>query len=273
MKSITERLEQAENFLDRGKNRKYFNSILLGAALAFLYPNLDKIVEYKAPPIQEFREELKKPYSGRKNDVLSLETITDDNLKKEIKKRLDEIKISDFEKIVKRINEYDPIIEGSSATHDIDDYLVAGVIYQESTGNRRAISPRGAMGLMQLTANTVEEVVKKYIKVDKKVDKKFTKENIFIPKYNIEIGTRYLSALIDMYEGNIIFGLAAYNMGPGAVDDVLRMRKLKPGEANYHNIKYLLTPETRAFIPKVFSNVLKMREGHVFGKDKIARVY
>ena len=69
-----------------------------------------------------------------------------------------------------------------------------------------------------------------------------------------------------MYGGNVILGLAAYNEGPTAVNDILRMRNLKPGEANWHNIKYLLSRETREFIPKVFSKALKIKEHYVFRK-------
>src|SRR3989344_4420298 len=268
MKSLNERLGETERILDRGKNRRYFNGILLGTLLALSYPNLNKIAEYKVPLIQqEFREEIKKPYSGRKNDVFSLEAIADNNLRKEIVNKTNEINANDFYKIARRISRFNPIIEYFSEAHNVDDALVAGIIYQESLGNPRARSRKGALGLMQLMASTAKEVAHKpNIKKNRKMS---TRDKIIIPEYNLEIGTRYLSALIKMYEGNIILGLAAYNSGPTTVNDILRMRNLKPKEANWHNIRYLLPRETRDYIPKVFSKVLKMRGGHTSGIDKI----
>ena len=269
MKSLNERLEESEKILDRGKNRNYFNGILLGILLALSYPSLNKITEYKVPLIQQgFREELKKSYSGRKDDVFSLEAITDDNLRKEIVDKTNEINANDFYKIARRISRFNPIIEYFSEAHNVDDALVAGVIYQESLGNPIARSRKGALGLMQLMRDNAKEVAYKYNHGEKN-RKMSTRDKIIIPEYNIEIGTRYLSALIDMYEGNIILGLAAYNSGPTTVKDILRMRNLKPKEANWHNIRYLLPKETRDYIPKVFSKVLKMREGHTSGIDKI----
>src|SRR3989344_3721138 len=231
MKSLNERLEESEKILDRGKNRRYLNGALLGILLALSYPSLNKITEYKVPLIQQgFREELKKSYSGRKDDVFSLEAITDDNLRKEI---VDEINANDFYKIARRISRFNPIIEYFSEAHNIDDALVAGVIYQESLGDPRARSRKGALGLMQIMASTAKEVAHKpNIKKNRKMS---TRDKIIIPEYNIEIGTRYLSALIKMYEGNIILGLAAYNSGPTTVNDILRMRNLKTKEANWHN--------------------------------------
>lgn len=271
MKSINERIEQAERILDRGKNRKCFNGILLGTLLALSYPNLDRISEYKVPSIQEFREEIKKPsYNGKKDEVFSLEAIADEGLKSEIEKKLDEIESYDFKRIIRKIDRYNPIIESFSEAFNIDHYLIAGVMYQESNGNKKAISSKGAMGLMQVTVDAVKDVIHKYSKGE---NKKFAKDKIFIPEYNIEIGTRYLSALIDMYKGNVILGLAAYNMGPTAVNEILKMRDMKPEEANWHNMKYLFPRQTREYIPKVFSKVLKMRENYSSNKENKDSVY
>ncbi len=275
MKSLNERIEGAEIFLDKGRNRrKYFNGILIGTLLALSYPSLNKITEYKVPSIQEFRKELRKPYNGRRDDVFSLEAITDDSLRIAVVNHYNDIKDSDVEKVVGRIDgRFRNIIDHASDNYNLDPILVKGLAYQESTGDPRAISPKGALGLMQIMPNTVYEIIRKYLKNDKIKQeiipkRRILKERVMAPKYNIEMGASYLSGLIDMYDGNVILGLAAYNLGPSEVNGILKMASMKPEEAHWHKIKYLLPRETREFIPKVFSKALKIRENYMHNKDK-----
>lgn len=80
--------------------------------------------------------------------------------------------------------------------------LVHSVIKVESNYNPNAISPKGALGLMQLIPSTA---------------RRFGVSNAFNPVENVEGGARYLRYLLDLYKGDYRLALAAYNAGEGAV--------------------------------------------------------
>ena len=86
--------------------------------------------------------------------------------------------------------------------HDVEPLLVDSVIRVESNYNPYAISPKGAMGLMQLIPGTA---------------RRFGVGNTFEPEQNIEGGVRYLKYLMQLYHGDERLALAAYNAGEGAV--------------------------------------------------------
>lgn len=103
------------------------------------------------------------------------------------------------------------LLREASDTHDIDIELLQALIATESGFDRTAVSPKGAVGLMQLMPDTA----KRYgVSADAKVtvEKKLTD-----PRINVRAGSRYLRYLIDMFPGNLELALAAYNAGEGAV--------------------------------------------------------
>jgi soluble lytic murein transglycosylase-like protein len=98
---------------------------------------------------------------------------------------------------------YEPYVLEYSNRHSLRPELVRAVIQVESGYNARALSPKGAMGLMQLMPNTA-----RMLGVQRPYD----------PEQNIRGGTRYLRLLLDKYDGSEELALAAYNAGSGAVD-------------------------------------------------------
>ena len=98
---------------------------------------------------------------------------------------------------------YEPYVLEHSNKQSLRPALVRAVIQVESGYNPRALSPKGAMGLMQLMPDTA-----RMLGVQRPYD----------PEQNIRGGTRYLRLLLDKYQGNEELALAAYNAGSGAVD-------------------------------------------------------
>ena len=101
---------------------------------------------------------------------------------------------------------YGKIIYDIAVRHSINPHLVAALIHVESAFNPRAVSSKGAYGLMQLLPETARRFgVKK-------------KKDLFDPKKNLEAGVRYLKWLADRFGGDAEKILAAYNAGEGAVE-------------------------------------------------------
>jgi len=97
---------------------------------------------------------------------------------------------------------YEPLVQEHATRQSLRPELVRAVIQVESGYNPRALSPKGAMGLMQLMPATAQSLGVR---------------NPWDPAQNIRGGTDYLRRLIDQYEGNEELALAAYNAGSGAV--------------------------------------------------------
>jgi soluble lytic murein transglycosylase-like protein len=116
---------------------------------------------------------------------------------------------------------YDPLIQEIAERHGVEYALVKAVIQAESGFDRLAVSPKGALGLMQLMPATAAE---------------HQVHDVFRPRDNIEGGVRYLRWLLDRYGGNVPLALAAYNAGPGRVEDAGGVP---------------LIPETREYLARV----------------------
>ena len=94
------------------------------------------------------------------------------------------------------------IIFSKSMKYKIEPSLVSALIKVESNWDHKAVSQRGAKGLMQLMPSTAKDM---------------NVNNPFNPEENIEGGMRYLRYLLDKFDGDIALALAAYNAGPGKI--------------------------------------------------------
>ncbi|MDD5065762.1 MAG: lytic transglycosylase domain-containing protein [bacterium] len=109
------------------------------------------------------------------------------------------------DKIAGKIDEsrYDDLIREKSVKYSIPESLIKSVIRQESAFNEKAVSPKGAKGLMQLMPETAELL---------------GVENVFNPVQNLEGGVRYLKMMMERFNGDLVKALAAYNAGPEVVE-------------------------------------------------------
>lgn len=133
----------------------------------------------------------------------------------------------------------------SAQKNGIDPYLVFAIIKAESKFNPNAISRRGAKGLMQIMDTTGEWGAKEIGFKD------FTKDQLFKPKVNIEIGSWYIARLLKQYNGDIPTLLAAYNAGTG---NVYKWKNNKKYSLDGIIIDYIPFEETRNYIKKVERN-------------------
>jgi soluble lytic murein transglycosylase-like protein len=98
------------------------------------------------------------------------------------------------------------LIHQAALTHSLSPALVEAVARVESGLNPRAVSPKGARGLLQLMPATARRFG---VRTDR----------LFEPEHNLAAGAAYLAWLMERYDDNLDFALAAYNAGEGAVDD------------------------------------------------------
>jgi soluble lytic murein transglycosylase-like protein len=112
-------------------------------------------------------------------------------------------------------DQYDHVISEASRRHGLSFSLLKALIKTESDFDPRAVSSAGARGLMQLMPENI-----KTLKI----------KNPFDPRENIMGGARYLKQLINRFGGKLPLALAAYNAGPGIVEQYQRVPPFKETE-------------------------------------------
>ncbi len=112
--------------------------------------------------------------------------------------------------------------------HRLDLALVMAVMHVESRFHNFAISPAGAIGLMQILPSTGEEVARR------EGIPWHGSQTLLDPATNVRLGTAYLRELSDRYRGDLRAALAAYNWGPGHVDR--RLQTGTPLPTEYPNL-------------------------------------
>jgi soluble lytic murein transglycosylase-like protein len=155
-----------------------------------LYLGADKgYVDIATDQIERFEKDLS-PVVAPTPAVLPQQQIAQDLKPRDLKPQ--DLKPQDLNEVINSISD----------RHHLDPDFINSVIHAESGFNPRAVSPKGAQGLMQLMPGTAS---------------KLGVSNAFDPRANVEGGTRYLSELLERYNFDVIKALAAYNAGPQRV--------------------------------------------------------
>jgi soluble lytic murein transglycosylase len=149
----------------------------------------------------------------------------------------------------------------------VEPAFVLGLIRQESAFNARAVSPAGAMGLMQLMPETAKQTAKQ-MKVGKFNETRLTED----PKFNVTIGRGYLDRMVDRFNGSYLLATAAYNAGPSRVRQWIdTYGDPRDGDVDLVDwIESIPFDETRNYVQRVMENLQVYRSRLTKGASRLA---
>ena len=136
------------------------------------------------------------------------------------------------------------IIKSEAQRWNVDPYFVSAVIRQESSFNPEALSPVGAVGLMQIMPATARAIARE-------LHEPFSIDSLYHPSANIRYGTYYLRKLLDQFNENEVLVLASYNGGPPNAKEWYLRNKEKDPDLLVEGIGF---SETRNYVKKVMAN-------------------
>jgi soluble lytic murein transglycosylase len=141
-------------------------------------------------------------------------------------------------------------LKKESLRNQLDPYLIASLIRQESEFDPGAISRANAMGLMQLLPTVGRGLAK-----DKKI-RHFSRGQLLQPDTNLQLGTYYFKHMVDSYGGNIEYALAAYNAGEHRVEAWRKSGDFKDMDEFVESIPFT---ETREYVQAILRNAVLYR--------------
>lgn len=153
---------------------------------------------------------------------------------------------------------YENLVVIYSEKYQVDSDLIFALIKAESNFNSSAVSGKGAKGLMQLMEETAKDVSKK---TDLKIEPDEIEEKLLQADVNIELGTKYISILLEKYN-NTAIALTAYNAGIGTVDNWIEKGVIKKDGEDIQNIPY---KETNNYVRKILRDYKIYKK--LYGKD------
>jgi soluble lytic murein transglycosylase len=132
-----------------------------------------------------------------------------------------------------------------SSANNLDPYMVASLIRQESEFNPGAVSRANALGLMQVMPGTGKKLAKE-VKM-----RRFRPELLLVPQTNLQLGTKYFKDLLDHFDGTPEYALAAYNAGTDRVETWLSDGKFRDPQEFVESIPFT---ETREYVQAIMRN-------------------
>jgi soluble lytic murein transglycosylase len=145
--------------------------------------------------------------------------------------------------------DYVPLIKRYALQHDLDPFIVAALIGQESSYVADVVSPANAWGLMQILPSTGRQLAR--------VEgvSRFRTQMLTNPETNVRLGTRYFATLVHNL-GGVPFALAAYNAGAGRV---IRWKAERGGIEQAEFIDDIPYPETQMYVKKILGTAVDYR--------------
>lgn len=136
---------------------------------------------------------------------------------------------------------YRAVVEAQAARYNLDPLLITAIIREESSFNPRAVSSRGALGLMQIMPSTGAWIAAQ-------LGEDFRTASLLDPADNIRYGTWYLRSLVAEYGGDLVCAMAAYNAGNNRVNQWL---SAGIWDGTLENISRLPYSETKRYLIKI----------------------
>ncbi|HZU22957.1 MAG TPA: transglycosylase SLT domain-containing protein [Terriglobales bacterium] len=146
---------------------------------------------------------------------------------------------------------YWPDLTRYASANDLDPFLVASLIRQESEFNPTVVSYANAWGLMQVLPSTGSKLAHE-MKIGR-----FNSDQLLVPATNLQLGTHYFRALVDRFGGKVEYALAAYNAGPERVDDWLASGSYRDTAEFVESIPFT---QTREYVQAIMRNAMVYRQ-------------
>jgi len=137
---------------------------------------------------------------------------------------------------------YQAFVETYAEQYSLEPEMIYAIIRTESKFDPYAVSRTGARGLMQIQEETAEDCIRE-LKLTN-----VTADSLFDPELNIQIGSYYFTRLLKKYRGNLVHAAAAYNGGPGNVNQWLKNPDYCNERGELIKIPF---PETRNYVKRI----------------------
>ena len=154
---------------------------------------------------------------------------------------------TDIEKLQRKLypRYYADTVEKYAKLYNVDTFLIASMILEESRYNAQAVSWAGAIGLMQIMPATGKELAQQ-LKI-----RRFRTSMLKQPDVNIRMGTKYIGYLNSLFDGNPMLVIGAYNGGPGRMKRWVASKNIKDID---EFVEKITIRETRLHIKKVIDS-------------------
>ncbi len=143
--------------------------------------------------------------------------------------------------------EYENFVKVYAEQYQVDENLIYAIIKAESNFDKKAVSSKGAKGLMQLMEETAKDIAPK---LNNPIDTQSIDTKLLEVDANIQLGTKYIAILLEKYK-NTSIAVVAYNAGTGTVDEWIQKGVIQKDGSDIEKVPY---KETNQYVRKILQN-------------------